>query len=83
MVFDVRVIPRASKSEIVGEYNGNLKVKLSSPPIDGAANKELINLFSKHLKIPKGSIEMIKGETSRLKTISVKDVNKSTILDLC
>ena len=44
VLFDVRVIPRSSRSEIVGEYAEALKIKIAAPPVDGAANKELIKM---------------------------------------
>ncbi|MCA1626253.1 MAG: DUF167 domain-containing protein, partial [Acidobacteria bacterium] len=47
IIFNVRVVPRASKSEIVAEHDGMLKVRIASPPVDGAANEELIKLLSK------------------------------------
>lgn len=79
IIFNIRVIPRSSKSEIVGEYDGNLKVKLCSPPIDGKANKELIKLLSKTLKSAKSDIEIISGETSKSKRIQIKTTNKQNI----
>jgi uncharacterized protein (TIGR00251 family) len=82
VIFPVKVIPRASKSGIVGEFDGALKVKLSSPPVEGAANKELVKLLSKALKVAKNKIEIIKGETSRSKTVRVYGVGKKAILDL-
>ena len=51
VTFEVRVIPRSSKSEIVGEYNGALKVKLKSPPVDGSANEELMRLLSNEFRV--------------------------------
>lgn len=79
IIFDVRVIPRSSKSEIVGEHDGDLKVKLSSPPVDGKANKELIKILSKELKLAKSDIEIISGETSKSKRIQVTTTNKQKI----
>ncbi len=55
MIFDVRVVPRASKSEIVGEHDGALKVRIASPPVDGAANEELIKVLSKKFGVPKSA----------------------------
>jgi len=71
IIFNVRVIPRSSKSKIVGEYDGALKVKLSSQPVGGAANKELIKTLSKKLKIGKSNIEIVRGETSKAKRIKI------------
>jgi uncharacterized protein (TIGR00251 family) len=79
IIFNVRVIPRSSKSEIVGEYDGDLKIKLSSPPVDGKANKELIKILSKSFKIAKSDIEIISGETSKSKRIRIRTTPKQNI----
>jgi uncharacterized protein len=70
----VRVVPRSSRSEIVGEMDGAVKVRLTSPPVDGAANAELIKLFSKRLKISKTNVEIIGGETSKTKRMRLTGV---------
>ena len=70
----VRVIPRSSRSEIAGEMDGAVKVRLTSPPVDGAANSELIKLFSKALKISKTSVEIVSGETSKTKRLRLTGV---------
>lgn len=75
--FTVRVIPRASRSEIVGEHDGALKVKLASPPVDGAANAELIKLFAKQFGVSKSDIEIVSGETSKNKRIKIVNLSKS------
>ncbi len=79
IIFNVRVIPRSSKSEIIGELDGDLKVKLSSPPIEGKANKELIKILSKTLKVSKSDIEIISGETSKSKRIQITTSDKQNI----
>lgn len=73
----MRVIPRASRSEIVGEYDGSLKVKLASPPVDGAANAELIKLFAKKFDVSRGDVEIVSGETSKNKRIKINNLSKS------
>jgi len=52
-ILDVRVIPRASKSEVVGLHDGALKVRIASPPVDGAANAELIKVLAGHFGVSK------------------------------
>lgn len=79
ITFNVRVIPRSAKSEIVGEYNGDLKVRLTSPPVDGKANKELIKILAKELKVAKSNIEIISGKTSKSKRIQITTSNKQNI----
>jgi uncharacterized protein len=70
----VRVIPRSSRTEIVGEYDGAVKVRVSSPPVDGAANAELIKLFAKTFRVARSAIEILGGETSKTKRLRVTGV---------
>ena len=74
VTFNVRVIPRSSRSEIVGEHDDAIKVRLFSPPVDGAANKELIRLFAKTLDVSKSAVEIISGETSKTKRLKIAGV---------
>ncbi len=71
MVFNVRVVPRASKSEIVGEMGGALKVRIAAPPVNGAANAELVKLLAKTFGVSKSEIEIISGETSKTKRVKI------------
>lgn len=79
VVFEVRVIPRASRTEIVGEYNGALKVKLTSPPVEGAANQELVRTLAKELGVAKGDIEIVSGQSSKAKRIRVRGADAAKI----
>ena len=73
--FEVRVIPRSSRSEIVGMHDGALKIKLRSPPVDGAANDELVRLLSREFACAKSEVEIISGKTSKTKRIRLRGVN--------
>lgn len=73
---DVRVVPRASKSEIVGEHDGALKVRIASPPVDGAANAELIWLFAKKFGVSKSDITILSGESSKKKRIKIANLSQ-------
>lgn len=75
IIFTVRVVSRASKSEIVGELDGALKVRIASPPVDGAANAELIKLLAKTFDVPKSAVEIIGGQTSKTKKVRVFSKN--------
>jgi uncharacterized protein (TIGR00251 family) len=79
VTFSVRVIPRSSRTEIVGEYDGALKIKLKSPPVDGAANEELIRFLSKSLSVPKTHIEIVAGQAGKNKRISIQRVTSSRL----
>lgn len=80
IIFTVRVVPRASKSEIVGELDGALKVRIASPPVDGAANAELIKLLAKTFDVPKSAIEIISGQTSKTKLIKISNIKSENFI---
>ncbi len=80
VLFSVRVLPRSSKTEIVGEFQDALKVKLKSPPVDGAANKELIKLFSTKFGVAKSEVEIVSGEASRTKRLRIHGLERRDIL---
>ena len=63
--------PRSSKNEVTGIYNNALKIRLTSPPVDGAANKACIRFFSKLLGVSPSEITIVQGFSSRNKTIEV------------
>lgn len=67
----IHLQPSASKNEITGYYGESLKVRVNAKPIDGEANKALIEFFSKILKISKSKIELITGDKSREKTLEI------------
>ena len=68
---DVRVIPRSGKAGIAGTRDNSFLVRLNSPPVDGAANAELIEVLADALGIPKRNITLISGERSRTKRVRV------------
>jgi len=63
--------PKSSKNEIVGPYRDGIKVKVTAPPMEGKANEALIRLLAKKLGIPSSSIEILKGNHSREKTLRI------------
>ena len=69
--FTVRVVPRASKSQIVGEHDGALRVRIAAPPVDGAANAELIITLAKAFRVPRSAVEITGGHSSKLKQVTV------------
>ena len=74
LILKVQVVPRASQSEIVGEHNGALRVRIAAPPVDGAANEELIRTLARAFKVPRRDIEIISGHSSKIKQVSVKNM---------
>jgi uncharacterized protein (TIGR00251 family) len=69
--FAIRVHPRAKKNAIAGEIGDALKVSLTAPPLDGRANDACIEFFAKLLKVPRASVSIASGQTSRNKVIRV------------
>lgn len=69
----MRVVPRASKSEIVGNLDGALKVRIAAPPVDGVANVELVKLLAKTFAVSKSQVEILSGETSKTKQIKISN----------
>lgn len=71
IILSIYVIPRSSKTEVMGLYGDFLKIKLKSPPVDNEANEELIRFISEKVKIPKSNIEIILGKTQKKKVLSL------------
>ena len=63
------VQPRASRSRVTGWHDGRLKVQLTAPPVDGEANEALLKFLSKLLGVPRRDVTLLRGETSRRKTV--------------
>ena len=74
---NARIIPKSSKNEIVNGEDGVVKIKVTSPPVDGKANKAVIDLLSKKLNVPKKNVRIVSGEKSRNKRIRVYDISAS------
>ena len=74
IILSLRISPNASKNGFIKEETG-LKVKITAQPIDGKANKALIEFLSKQFKVPKSYFEILKGETSKDKTILIKNID--------
>ena len=77
--FAVRVQPRASRSEIVGEHGGALRVRLSAPPVDGAANAALVELLAEAFGVPRRAIRVVSGHSARGKTVEVEGVDAEAV----
>lgn len=78
----IHVQPRASRNEIVGIHGDSLKVRLTSPPVEGAANSLLVEFMAKKLGVSKSKIEIVSGEKSRHKTLRVEGVSKKEVVNI-
>ena len=79
ITFAVKVHPRAKKNAITGEVGDALKVALTAPPVDGKANEACIEFFAKLLKVPRSSVTIASGQTSRNKVIRVAGLSATEI----
>ncbi len=70
-LLSVKLQPRASKNEICAPLGDELKIKVTAPPVDAAANQALIELLAEKLDCSRGRVELIRGQTSRHKTIKL------------
>lgn len=72
VTIDLHVQPRASKNEIVGVQGEELKVRLTSPPVEGEANRFCVEFFAKRLGVAKSTVELVGGEKSRHKRLLIR-----------
>jgi len=76
----LRVYPNAGRNEMAGFADGVLRVKISAPPIKGKANKELITYLSQLLGVGRGSVNIIKGHTTRSKVVAIDSLSREEIM---
>lgn len=80
-ILAVFVQPRASRNEIRGAQGDELRVRLTSPPVDGAANKLCCQYFAKLFRIPKSNVVLLLGDKSRHKRLLLRDLSTDAVRD--
>jgi uncharacterized protein len=80
--FAVKVHPRAKKSAITGALGDALKLSLTAPPNEGRANEACVKFFADLLKVPRSSVTIASGQTSRNKVISVAGVSREYVIEI-
>lgn len=80
VILSLYVQPRASKNQVVGTQDQELKVRLTSPPVDGAANKLCCEYLARLLGVARGAAELLAGEASRHKRLLVRGVSREAAL---
>jgi uncharacterized protein (TIGR00251 family) len=78
IVIDVRVVPRSSRSGVAGVRGGALLVRLHAPPVEGAANDELIDVVAAALDVPRRAVSIISGRHSREKRVRVTGIDRAS-----
>ena len=81
LIIKLKISPNASKNEII-KNDTEIKVKITAQPIENKANKALIEFLSKKLKIAKSNIEIVKGETSKEKTLLYKNISSDKTVEI-
>jgi uncharacterized protein (TIGR00251 family) len=75
----VRVQPRAATSAIAGVHGEAMKVRLTAPPVDGAANEALVNLLAEYFRIPRRAITIVSGTSARTKVVELAGVTEDHV----
>ncbi len=78
VVIDVRVTPRSSTSGLDGVHAGALRVRLNAPPVDGAANDELVRVMAEAFGVPKRAVSIVSGQSSRSKRVRLSGVDAAS-----
>ena len=73
----VQVRPRASRSEVAGLHGDRLRIRLAAPPVEGAANEALVRFLADCLQVPRRSVTILSGLTSRSKTILASGITSA------
>jgi uncharacterized protein (TIGR00251 family) len=73
-VLELLVQPRASRSRVVGEHDGRLKIQLAAPPVDGEANAALLAFLADALRVKRADVALLAGETGRRKRVRIAGV---------
>jgi uncharacterized protein (TIGR00251 family) len=77
--FSVHAQPRASRSEVAGLHGDALKVRLAAPPLEGAANDELVAFLAKRLGVPRSAVRLVRGARARRKVVVVMGVGEEDV----
>ncbi len=80
VTFAVRVVPRSSRNQIVGVEGGALKIKLTAPPVEGAANAALIEFIAEWLGVRRSAVSIVSGDKARNKLVRVNGVTREQVL---
>jgi uncharacterized protein (TIGR00251 family) len=83
LTLDIVVAPRASHPGLGPVVGDRLRVAVAAPPVDGKANATVIELLAKTLGVPRGAVEIVRGETGRKKTVRLHGVTLAAVLAAC
>jgi uncharacterized protein len=78
----LHVVPRARTTEVAGRHGDAIRVRLAAPPVDGAANAELVRFLAERLDVPRSAVSIVRGAAARRKTVSVRGVTTDAAVRL-
>ena len=70
----VHVVPRAKATEVAGQHGDAVRIRLAAPPVDGAANAELVRFLAERFRVPRSAVTIVRGATARRKTVAILGV---------
>ncbi len=80
VTLELLIQPRASRTRVVGEHDGRLRVQLAAPPVDGEANAALVEFLAGALRVKKADVAVLRGETGRRKSVRVAGVAAAAVV---
>jgi hypothetical protein len=78
-IITIKVVPRSSRNQVVAGDNGVWRLKVTSPPVEGKANKAVREYLAKCLGIPKGSVNIVSGARSKLKSVRIEGLDQDNV----
>ena len=79
---EIKAVPNAPRSEVVGWLGEALKVKIHAPPVEGKANEALISFLAQKLALPKRAVRLLQGDSARKKLVEIEGLDRETALQL-
>ncbi|QEC53850.1 hypothetical protein EDD80_10818 [Anseongella ginsenosidimutans] len=75
VILFLHIQPGASTTEVAGLYGDSLKIRVHAPPVDGKANKALLDFLTKLFDVPRSRVQLLKGETGRKKSVLIRGIS--------
>jgi uncharacterized protein (TIGR00251 family) len=82
VILQVYVQPRASRTELAGRHGDALKIRINAPPVDGAANAELVRFLAERLALPRSAVRIVTGGSTRRKRVEISGASPETLARL-
>ncbi|HSD32675.1 MAG TPA: DUF167 domain-containing protein [Gemmatimonadales bacterium] len=76
----VHVVPRARTTEVAGRHGDAVRIRLAAPPVDGAANAELVRFLAERLGVPRRAVSIVRGATARRKAITIEGLSAESVV---